>query len=61
MCLRSFPIYHGGAIAVNISGGFPKIGRLLQSVWRNDTKASFEILSSEGAVGREQDGKGESE
>jgi len=44
VCLRHFPIYHAGAIAVNLSGGTPKVGELLESVWSLDKKSSFKLL-----------------
>ncbi|CAK8697546.1 unnamed protein product [Clavelina lepadiformis] len=46
VCLRNFPIYHAGAIAINVANGTPKVGRLLQSVWNLEKKSSFQILTS---------------
>lgn len=57
VCLRNFPIYHSGAIAVNISGGLPKIGHLLQSVWKGDSKGLFKVVSSIDEAHRRNESK----
>ena len=44
VCLRSFPIYHAGAIAVNVCNGLPKVGKLLQSVWQLEAQGTFQVL-----------------
>nr|CAB3267473.1 E3 ubiquitin-protein ligase UBR5-like [Phallusia mammillata] len=49
VCLRHFPIYHAGAVAVNISTGTPKMGMLLESVWDLEKKAKFQIINDKTA------------
>ena len=45
MCLKKFPIYRAGAVAVNLGGEIPRCGRLVDAVWDLEKKAKFVILT----------------
>ncbi|XP_055998190.1 E3 ubiquitin-protein ligase UBR5-like isoform X2 [Ostrea edulis] len=44
VCLRSSPMYHGGALAFATVDGVPKVGQLLESAWSLSDTCRFKIL-----------------
>ena len=45
--MRSCPLYHAGSVGVNITGGEPRVGQLVEAAWNLGERCRFRILPFE--------------
>ncbi|PIK38864.1 putative E3 ubiquitin-protein ligase UBR5, partial [Apostichopus japonicus] len=55
VCLRSCPMYHTGAIAINIKGAPPKVGQLMETAWNLSDTCRFRVRGSSHDPSTEKD------
>ena len=41
--IRSYPMYHCGAVGFTTDGGIPKVGQLLNAAWSLNDKCKFKV------------------
>lgn len=63
VCLRSCPMYHTGAIAINIKGAPPKVGQLMDTAWNMSDTCRFRVRNgtTDPPPEKDRDGEGKSE